>query len=54
MKKALVLGGGGRNSDNNVFREKIGWESQEPLQDGMEKTYAWISQQVAKLAVTNI
>jgi nucleoside-diphosphate-sugar epimerase len=48
------LGVRGRNSDNNVFREKIGWESQEPLQDGMEKTYAWISQQVAKLAVTNI
>ena len=48
------LGVRGRNSDNNVFREKIGWESTETLSRGIEKTYAWISQQVAKLSVTNI
>jgi len=48
------LGVRGRNSDNNVFREKIGWESTETLSEGIEKTYAWISQQVAKLSVTNI
>jgi nucleoside-diphosphate-sugar epimerase len=48
------LGVRGRNSDNNIFREKIGWESTETLSQGIEKTYAWISQQVAKLSVTNI
>lgn len=48
------LGVRGRNSDNNVFREKIGWESQEPLQDGIQKTYAWISQQVEKTLLKEI
>jgi len=48
------LGVRGRNSDNNVFREKIGWESTETLSEGMEKTYNWIAEQVAKLSVTNI
>jgi nucleoside-diphosphate-sugar epimerase len=38
----------GRNSDNKLFREKIGWEVSQPLREGMEKTYAWINQQVGK------
>jgi nucleoside-diphosphate-sugar epimerase len=48
------LGVRGRNSDNNVFREKIGWESQEPLQDGIQKTYVWISQQVGKTLLKEV
>ncbi len=36
----------GRNSDNKLFKEKIGWEVSMPLQYGMEKTYQWISEQV--------
>ncbi len=36
----------GRNSDNKLYREKIGWEVSMPLQAGMEKTYDWIHQQV--------
>lgn len=36
----------GRNSDNNLFREKIGWESKAQLRDGIEKTYSWILNQV--------
>jgi GDP-D-mannose 3',5'-epimerase len=48
------LGVRGRNSDNNVFREKIGWESTETLSEGMEKTYNWIAEQVAKVSATNI
>jgi nucleoside-diphosphate-sugar epimerase len=36
----------GRNSDNKLFKEKIGWEVSLPLQYGMEKTYLWISEQV--------
>ena len=36
----------GRNSDNALFREKIGWESKKNLLDGMKPTYRWISEQV--------
>lgn len=38
----------GRNSDNRLFREKIGWEVSQPLRVGMEKTYEWIVYQVEK------
>ena len=38
----------GRNSDNKLYREKIGWEVSMPLIEGMKKTYVWISEQVAK------
>jgi len=38
----------GRNSDNNLYREKIGWVVNEPLFYGMEKTYKWISELVNK------
>jgi nucleoside-diphosphate-sugar epimerase len=41
------LGVRGRNSDNRLIKEKLGWEPQAPLRDGMEKTYAWIAEQVA-------
>lgn len=36
----------GRNSDNTLIRERIGWEPTQPLRNGMEKTYRWIEQQV--------
>ncbi len=36
----------GRNSDNKLFREKIGWEPNYPLKDGMKKTFEWINMQV--------
>ena len=42
------LGVRGRNSDNKLIREKLGWEPGTPLRDGMAKTYAWIAQQVAE------
>jgi nucleoside-diphosphate-sugar epimerase len=38
----------GRNSDNKLFREKIGWEVSLPLREGMIKTFAWINDQVNK------
>ena len=38
----------GRNSDNKLYREKIGWEVSEPLLEGMKKTYSWIAEQVNK------
>ena len=33
----------GRNSDNRLYREKMGWEVSQPLQVGLEKTFNWIS-----------
>jgi nucleoside-diphosphate-sugar epimerase len=36
----------GRNSDNKLYREKIGWESTASLLDGMLKTFDWINKQV--------
>jgi len=35
----------GRNSDNRLIQEKLGWQPSQPLIDGMRKTYAWIKQQ---------
>jgi nucleoside-diphosphate-sugar epimerase len=32
----------GRNSDNTLIAEKLGWTPSVPLRDGMERTYAWI------------
>jgi GDP-D-mannose 3',5'-epimerase len=36
----------GRNSDNKLYKEKVGWEVSQPLLDGMKKTYEWIKIQV--------
>ena len=36
----------GRNSDNKLYKEKIGWEVSQPLKVGIEKTYRWIEEQV--------
>ena len=38
----------GRNSDNKLYREKIGWEVSMPLKEGMIKTFNWINEQVNK------
>ncbi len=42
------LGVRGRNSDNRLIREKLGWAPSMKLEDGMRKTYAWIAEQSAK------
>lgn len=42
------LGVRGRNSDNRLIKEKLGWEPNYPLKKGMEKTYNWIEEQVNK------
>jgi nucleoside-diphosphate-sugar epimerase len=36
----------GRNSDNKLYKQKIGWEVNKPLFDGMKETYGWIEKQV--------
>lgn len=40
------LGVKGRNSHNKLYKEKIGWEVNQPLLQGMENTFAWINEQV--------
>lgn len=42
------LGVRGRNSDNRLFEEKLGWRVSQPLIDGLRKTYPWIESQVEK------
>ena len=39
----------GRNSDNRLIYEKLGWKPSAPLKNGLEKTYAWIKEQVGSL-----
>jgi len=36
----------GRNSDNTLYKSKMGWESTLSLDKGMENTYNWINEQV--------
>ncbi len=43
------LGVRGRNSDNNLIKEKLNWAPSVPLKVGITKTYEWIAAQVAKL-----
>lgn len=40
----------GRNSDNTRILEELGWEPDTALRDGMERTYAWVYQQVKNSA----
>jgi len=36
----------GRNSDNRLIRQKLGWAPSRPLREGLKKTYEWIEAQV--------
>ena len=38
----------GRNSDNELIKQTLGWEPDLPLRKGMEKTYAWILAEMTK------
>jgi nucleoside-diphosphate-sugar epimerase len=38
----------GRNSDNRLIEEKLGWKPSLTLRQGIEKTYAWIEEQTKK------
>lgn len=42
------LGVRGRNSDNRLFEEKLGWRVSAPLVEGLRKTYPWIEDQVRR------
>lgn len=43
------LGVRGRNSDNRLIQEKLGWAPSQSLRAGMEKTYDWISGEIQRL-----
>lgn len=38
----------GRNSDNTLILERLGWEPSTKLRDGMEKTYRWIEGEIER------
>jgi nucleoside-diphosphate-sugar epimerase len=44
----------GRNSDNTLLRQILGWEPQITLEEGLARTYPWIEAQVTKTAGTEI
>jgi GDP-D-mannose 3',5'-epimerase len=36
----------GRSSDNTAIKRELSWEPSVPLREGLEKTYAWIYDQM--------
>jgi nucleoside-diphosphate-sugar epimerase len=44
------LGVRGRNSDNRLIRQQLGWTPTQPLIRGLEKTYRWIEERVREQA----
>ena len=42
------LGVRGRNSNNDLIREKLGWDYSQTLEEGVRITYNWISEQIKK------
>ena len=48
------LGVRGRNSNNDLIREKLGWDYEQTLEEGIRKTYEWISEQIKLGEVTTI
>jgi GDP-D-mannose 3', 5'-epimerase len=37
----------GRNSDNTLIKQRLGWEPEISLEEGLEKTYAWMYEEMA-------
>jgi GDP-D-mannose 3', 5'-epimerase len=44
---AAPVGVRGRNSDNARLRREVGWEPRIALEDGLERTYSWIYDQMS-------
>lgn len=47
------LGVNGRNSHNQLYRERMGWEVSQSLEVGLRKTYEWINTQVQNVSIDN-
>ena len=43
------LGVRGRNSDNRLIAQKLGWSPSRPVREGLEKTYSWIQRQITPM-----
>ena len=48
------MGVRGRNSDNTMIREKLGWAPMISIRSGLEVTYRWIKTQVEADAAQGI
>ncbi len=46
------LGVRGRNSDNQLIEQKLGWKPSQPLSTGLASTYEWIESQVLSSAAS--
>ena len=44
----------GRNSDNTLIKEKLGWAPTITLADGLKRTYFWVKAQVDKAAAEGV
>ena len=42
------LGVRGRNSDNQLIEKMLGWAPKYKLEDGIDRTYQWINQEINK------
>ena len=42
------LGVRGRNSNNDLIREKLNWDYSMSLEEGISRTYDWINSQITK------
>jgi nucleoside-diphosphate-sugar epimerase len=40
------LGVRGRNSDNKLIKQRLGWAPTLPLEAGLKKCYHWIAEQI--------
>ena len=48
-KMDAPLGVRGRNSNNDLIREKLGWNYSQTLEEGIAKTYSWIESQMKEV-----
>ena len=48
------LGVRGRNSNNDLVREKLGWDYSQSLEEGIRKTYNWICLQLYNTQDENV
>merc|ERR1712061_801434 len=44
----------GRNSDNTLIKETLGWEPLTPIEVGLKTTYFWIKEQIDKEAAAGV